>query len=112
MRVLLDECLPRRLRNELVDHDVRTVPEMGWSGLKNGELLRRAEAEFDALLTIDQNLSRQQNITARRIAVVTLSASSNRLADLRPLIPAVHEALATVRPGDVVRAASDTAPAG
>ena len=68
MRVLLDECLPRRLKRELVGHDVRTAPEMGWASKTNGELLALASAEFDVFLTSDRNLSRQQNLSAFDIA--------------------------------------------
>lgn len=56
MRILLDECLPRQLKSDLIGHDVATVPEMGWRGLKNGELIRRAENSFDVFVTIDQGL--------------------------------------------------------
>ena len=62
MRVLLDECLPRRLKRELVGHDARTVPEMGWASRRNGELLALAAAEFDVFLTVDRNLSYQQDV--------------------------------------------------
>jgi hypothetical protein len=56
VRVLLDECVDRRLAGDILGHDVKTVPEMGLAALKNGELLARAEAEFDAFITVDQNL--------------------------------------------------------
>jgi hypothetical protein len=103
MRVLLDECVPRRLRGHLPGHDVRTVPEMGWSGKKNGELLALMGGQgFQALLTVDQNLRHQQNVQAAGIAVVVLVAASNRLADLVPLVPSTLAALASVKPGDVV----------
>ena len=76
MRILLDECVPRR--RELADHDVRTVPEMGWSGKKNGELLRlMASHAFEVLLTTDQNLRHQQNLKAAGVAVVVLAAATN-----------------------------------
>jgi hypothetical protein len=67
MRVLLDECVPRKLRRELPGHEVLTVTERGWSGIKNGELLALAQAEFDVFLTIDQNLKYQQNLKAFNI---------------------------------------------
>jgi predicted nuclease of predicted toxin-antitoxin system len=70
MRVLLDECVPRALRRELPDHDVKTVAEVGWAGLKNGELLQRATLQFDVLLTIDRNLEYQQNFAGLSLAVV------------------------------------------
>jgi hypothetical protein len=94
VRVLLDECLPRRLKGELVGHDVRTAPEMGWASKSNGELLALAAAEFDVFLTVDRNLSYQQDVSAVDIAVVVLVARSNALDALRPLVPLVLEALA------------------
>ncbi|MBI1913931.1 MAG: DUF5615 family PIN-like protein [Planctomycetes bacterium] len=103
MRILLDECIPRRLRRELPGHDVRTVPEMGWSGKKNGELLQLMTVQaFEVLLTVDQNLRHQQNLQASGIAVIVLIAPSNRLADLVPLMPSVQTALGSIKPGDVV----------
>ena len=101
MRVLLDECLPRRLKRELVGHDVRTAPEMGWASKANGELLALASVDFDVFLTSDRNLSHQQNLSTFDIAVIVLIAASNRIDDLRPLVPRVLEALTTVRPGTV-----------
>ncbi len=89
MRVLLDECLPRTLKRDLVGHESRTAPEMGWASRKNGELLTLAAAQFDAFLTVDRNLSYQQDLSAFDIAVVVMIASGNRLVDLRPLIPRV-----------------------
>lgn len=62
MRVLLDECLPKKLKREIEADFVQTVPEVGWASKKNGELLRLAEADFDVLLTNDQNLEHQQNL--------------------------------------------------
>ena len=94
MHWLLDECVPKRLKRELPSHEVRTVPEAGWSGLKNGDLLRAANNSFDALLTVDQGVQHQQNLTGLEIAVLIMVAPSNDVADLRPLLPAVEEALA------------------
>jgi hypothetical protein len=103
MRILLDECVPRRLRFELPGHDVRTVPEMGWTGKKNGELLQLMAADtFDVLLTVDQNLRHQQDLQAAGIAVIILVAQSNRAADLVPLMTAVESQLSSIQPGDVV----------
>jgi predicted nuclease of predicted toxin-antitoxin system len=94
VRVLLDECLPRRLKREIVGHDARTVPEMGWASKRNGELLALAAAEFDVFLTADRNLFYQQDVSAFDIAVVVLVARSNSIDDLRPLAPRIREALA------------------
>lgn len=103
MRILLDECVPRRLRRESPGHDVRTVPEMGWSGKKNGELLQLMNGQgFEVLVTVDQNLRYQQNLVAAGVAVVVLIASSNRLADLVPLMPSALASLGSIKPGDTV----------
>ena len=101
MRVLLDECVPRRLKRELVGHDVKTAPEMGWASKKNGELLALAAGKFDIFLTSDRNLSHQQNLSAFDIAVIVLAATGNRIDDLRPLIPRVLKVVTSVRPGTV-----------
>ncbi len=103
MRILLDECVPQPLRRELAGHDVRTIREMGWAGVKNGELLAlMAGSTIEVLLTVDQNLRHQQNLLESRVAVVVMIASSNRLADLSPLIPGVEAALDGIGAGDVV----------
>jgi hypothetical protein len=104
VRVLLDEQLPRQLAPHLVGHDVRTVQQESWAGLKNGELLTQAEAaRFSVIVTGDQNLEFQQNISKRRLGVVVLCAESNALEDLLPLIPAALTAIEAVQPGQVVR---------
>lgn len=103
MRILLDECVPRPLKRELVDYEIRTVVEMGWSGKKNGELLRRMNQDgFTVLLTTDQNLRYQQNLEQAGVAVIVLAARSNRLPDLVPLIPDVQSVLSTIAPGEVI----------
>ena len=79
MRVLLDECVPRKLGRELAGHEVSTVTGRGWSGVKNGKLLALAEAEFDVFLTVDQNLKYQQNLKTFHIGIVLLTARNNRL---------------------------------
>ena len=73
MRVLLDECLPRKLKSELAEHEVRTAQEQGWAGLKNGELLKVADRSFDVLLTVDRNIAFQQNLKGMRIATLRWS---------------------------------------
>lgn len=102
MRILLDECLPKRLKRELTDYEVRTVPEMGWAGVKNGVLLRLAETQFDVFLTADSNLMYQQNIATRDLSIIALVALSNDIDTLRPLMPRVREVLQDVRIGEVV----------
>lgn len=103
MRVLLDECVPKRLGRLLVGHAVRTVPQEGWSGKKNGELLAlMAAAEYEVLLTVDQGIPHQQNLQPARVAVVAMVGPSNQLADLAPLVPDVQVVLSTIQPGNVV----------
>ena len=102
MRILLDESLPRKLRLELPGHDAQTVQRRGWAGLKNGTLLREASQEFEVLLTGDQNLEFQQNLTTLPIAVIVLVAVDNRIETLRPLIPQVLEVLKTIQLGQLV----------
>ena len=101
MRVLLDECLPRRLKRDLVGHDIRTVPEVGWASRRNGELLRLAtDAGFEAFVTVDRKLQHQQNLSEFNIAVLVLVANSNTLADLQPLMKIVLDMLPTARKGE------------
>jgi hypothetical protein len=101
MRVLLDECVPRALRKELLGHDVKTVAEAGWAGVKNGELLQLAAGQFDLLLTVDRNLEYQQNFAGVALAVIVIHAPSNDVAVLRPLMPAVLAAISGSKPGMV-----------
>lgn len=104
MRVLVDEQLPRQLARHLSGHDVRTVQQQAWAGLKNGALLTEAErAGFEVLLTGDRNLEYQQNLRNRRIGVVVLAAPSNALEDLLPLLPEVLLAIGRVQQGEVRR---------
>ncbi len=103
MRVLLDECVPSRLRRDLSEHDVRTVPEMGWASKENGELLELASPTFDVFITTDQKLSYQQDLANFDIAVVVLVAQRTKLEFLRPLMREVHQVLKGIRPGEVRR---------
>jgi hypothetical protein len=93
MRILLDECLPKRLRLLLVGHEVITVTQAGWAGVKNGKLLGLAQEGFDIFLTIDQNLAAQQNLPLFNIAVVVLESNSNELEQLVPLVQKLLELL-------------------
>ena len=103
MRILLDECAPRPLKRELVDYEVCTVVEMGWSGKKNGELLKLMSQEgFTILVTTDQNLRYQQNLQQAGVAIVVLVALSNKLSDLLPLMPDARRLLDTIAPGEVI----------
>ncbi|MBM3820304.1 MAG: hypothetical protein FJW14_14980 [Acidimicrobiia bacterium] len=104
MRVLLDEQLPRQLAPLLTGHEVRTVQQQAWAGLKNGQLLEVAEAAgFTVLVTGDRNLQFQQNLAKRRLGVVVLCAASNAIEDLVPLVPAAIDAIQAVQTGQVLR---------
>ena len=102
MKVLIDECLPKKLKHELTDHFAQTVPEAGWSAKQNGELLRLAEKEFDVLLTNDQNMEHQQNLKQFDLAFIVLVAPTNDINDLRPLMLSAIVALDTITPGGIV----------
>jgi hypothetical protein len=107
MRLLLDECVPRPLKRDLVGHDVHHVVDMGWSSKRNGELLQLIVADgFDALLTVDQSLEFQQNLGAVGVGVIVVLAKSNRVKELRPLVPLMLEALARLTAGALIRIGS------
>jgi hypothetical protein len=99
MRVFLDECVDWRLSRDLMGHDVRTARQMGWTSITNGELLSLVAAEFDVFVTVDRNLSYQQNLVGLRAAVIVLRAPTNRLAALRNLVPKLLEAITVAQPG-------------
>ena len=105
MRLLLDDSVPTGLRRSLRTHQVRTVVEMGWSGVKNGDLLALAAAGFDALVTVDKNLSYQQNLSTLPISIVLLDAYSNELAVLLPLVPGLERVLSALSSKTFVRVA-------
>jgi predicted nuclease of predicted toxin-antitoxin system len=105
MNVLLDECLPRKLKYDLPGHVVSTVPEMGWAGTKNGALLRLAETAFEVFITADQNVEYQQNLHSTVLRIVVLEAPNNRLETLRPLMLKVVVVLPTIRSGDLIHVA-------
>ena len=99
MKILLDECVDRRLARDLADHPVITVPRRGWAGIKNGDLLALAEKEFDVFITVDRKISTQQDLTKFKIPVLLLRARTNRLEDIRPLVPELLKKLDRVTAG-------------
>lgn len=101
MKILLDENLNWRLEKFLPGHEVQSVPRIGWAGISNGDLLSRAQDQFEVLITMDGSLPSQQNLANFRIAVIALRASSNRLQDTSPLMLQVLSRLAIVKPGTV-----------
>ena len=103
MRVLLDESVPRQLAAELRGHDVQTVVQLGWTGVQNGELLRRgAAAGFEVLVTMDRNLEHQQNIARAGLALLVVIARNSRIETVLPLADAISAALSQARPGMVL----------
>ena len=100
MNILLDENLDWRLSRELPEHAVSSVPLIGWAGVKNGELLRRANETFEVLVTMDKGIYHQQNLAGLKLTIVALRAKTNRLLDTRPLMPLLAELLKTVREGE------------
>src|SRR5258706_2611259 len=102
MRILLDHCIDWRLARSLPTHHVKSTRDMGWDNLRNGLLLAHAAADFDVMLTVDQNIKHQQNLRTLPISVVVLVAASNRLSYLLPLIPQVELALGQLVPGTLL----------
>jgi hypothetical protein len=99
--VFLDECIDWRLARDIVGHDVKTARQMGWTTIQNGALLTLASQHFDAFVTLDRNLSFQQNLGSFSIAVVVLNAKTSRLTDLKPLIPNLLAAIESAPSGAV-----------
>jgi len=108
MKLLLDECVTRRLKLDLIGHDAKTVGEAGFRGLKNGDLLRAAAPDFDVLITVDRNLPFQQNMVAFQIAVVILISRGITHTDLKPLVPELLASLDTIKPGELLRVEEKT----
>ena len=104
MRVLLDENIPRKLKGRFdAAHEVWTVPERGWNGLTNGELLRVAEVAFDVLVTMDRGMRHQQHLDRYDLGYILLSVPTNQFPDLAPLMLQVNATLGSIRSGDVVQ---------
>jgi hypothetical protein len=102
VKVLLDECVDRRLAAEIQGHEVTTVPDAGWAGLTNGDLLARAQHAYDVFVTTDHHLPFQQDLSRFSIAVIVLRASSGRVTELRRLVPRLLAVLPVVKRGQVM----------
>jgi predicted nuclease of predicted toxin-antitoxin system len=101
MKILLDECVTKRLRPHLPQHEVATVTEKGWSGLKNGQLMTAASGEgFDILLTIDKNLQHQQNVGKFPLIVVILNSPSSKLEVMIKFLPSFEKQLQVFAKGN------------
>ena len=103
MRLLLDEHLPIDLSLELRGHAVDTVVGRGWAGIKSGELLRRMRGHYDVLVTMDRSIEFQQHISTLSFGIVIVRAPSNRVQDLRPLVPSILSAIDAIKPGLIQR---------
>jgi hypothetical protein len=104
VRLLIEECIDERLRHLFAGHDCQTARYARLNGLQNGQLIVAAEAAgFEVIVTVDQNIPYQQNLGVRKIALLILCAPTNRLRDLRQIIPAALDALSQIRPGQIVR---------
>lgn len=101
LRILLDENLDWRLHRDLPHPEVKSVPRIGWAGVENGELIQRAQAEFDVLITMDSRMMHQVDLGSAKLAIVVLKARSNRLADTRPLMPQVLKCLQKLKSGTI-----------
>jgi hypothetical protein len=97
--VFLDECIDWRLAHDIVGHDVKTARQTGWTTIQNGALLTLASQHFDVCVTLDRNLSFQQNLDSFSIAVVVLKAKTSRLTDLKPLLPNLMVAIESAQSG-------------
>jgi predicted nuclease of predicted toxin-antitoxin system len=104
MKIIIDECLPKRLKNLLPDYDVQTVPQMGLAGSKDTALLDALDArKIDVFITIDGNIEYQQNFSGRVFGTVVIRAVSNRFQDLVALESALLTALQQATPGNIIR---------
>jgi hypothetical protein len=103
VKILLDECIDRRLAWDIEGHEVVTIPQAGWAGIQNGELLRLAQELFEVFVTVDRNLSFQQHLPQFNIAMIVLQAATNRLHDLRPLVPQLYQVIVAAPKGQVMR---------
>jgi predicted nuclease of predicted toxin-antitoxin system len=104
MKLLLDECVPRKFKASLAasGQECVTVPEAGFAGRRNGELLALAEENFQVFITLDEGFRYQQNLSGRKIAVLLIRAKSNRLTDLLPWAEHCRKAISTIQPGQIV----------
>jgi len=110
MRLLIDECLPRKVKFLFAEggHECKTVGDAGFSSKENGELIALADKNFDVLITIDKNIRHQQNMKGRNIAILIIRPASNDIDDIRPHITQALAALKTISPGQLVEVGMHT----
>jgi hypothetical protein len=100
MKILPDECTPHVLKRLLTGFEITTVQDRGWTGIKNGALLRLADEDFDVFITSDQNLKHQQNLANRQIAIIQLP--TNQIPLVTELAPQIQEVLNVIQPADLI----------
>jgi len=106
MRVLLDECINPRVKAAFRNHQVWTVAEKRWKGLKNGDLLALAEQEFDVFVTIDQSIEYQQNIRKLRLGIVVVRVGDNDITSYLPIFAELDQTAGRIRAGEVLQVVS------
>jgi predicted nuclease of predicted toxin-antitoxin system len=103
LRILLDECVPRRLKRHFRDRGlVLTVTDAGLSGYKNGQLLRRISGDYNVFITIDKSIQHQQNFASFDICLALLRVVSNDIADIEPVLPRLLARWHELRPGTLL----------
>ncbi len=100
MKIIIDECVPSIVKKRLPQRQIVTVQDMGWAGIKNGELLKLVEDQFEIFITSDKNLRYQQNLTGRNAAIILLP--SNQVPVVESLLPKIDEIIGLIQPGESI----------
>ncbi len=100
MKIIIDECVPHIVKKRLPERQIKTVQEIGWAGVKNGELLKLVEANFEVFITSDKNLRHQQNLQNRKFAIILLP--SNQVPVIERLLPQIDEVLGQIKSNDFI----------
>jgi hypothetical protein len=99
VRILLDECVHAGIKRAFPGHAVTTVPQAGWSGIKNGKLLALIAGNYDVFVTIDQNIRHQQNLSSLSFAIVFVAVPDNTMSSFLPMFGAMLKAVEEIKPG-------------
>lgn len=100
MKIIIDECVPSIVKHGLPNRAIKSVQDMGWAGIKNGELLRLVAAEFDVFITSDKNPRYQQNLSGLNLAIILLP--SNQVPVVKALLQRIDDSLSVINPADFV----------
>lgn len=106
-KLLLDECVPKKLIRYFPEHEIKTVGQMKWNGKKNGELLSRAEQEFDVLITVDKNIKYQQNFINYQISLIVLDVTNTHLDSIIPLIEDIRGKVQEIQIHEIIIISED-----